>query len=584
LTLCSCENISVRDFGVNDIVNIVDAIIKRDTDETPAGETYEVEIGEDLTDSSGNPIEPIQNHTDPGYIETPGLSSEDMADISDTTDVSSTEPPTEPPTQPPAAAPAETGGAFIASSGELVDVKTVFSEIPDKFKDIPFTDSLHMTDALKRNIRTLSNFSSKDLGGMSFYIGTTDAMLFTPKEYGGGMVNDARRYRTKLVDTECNAIVMSIEKPKNTILDEIQKNINAGEYFSDIICVPFDIQSELVKKGLLINLNKIPFLNLKADYYNASATDALTVNGNIYGVVSDLTFEPSNIYAVFYNKALVKNYNISNPLDIYKKGAWTYDSMMSVSKELTASIADLDDDLRWSVGFDKDNNDILNGLFISTGNKYFTNRAYDFPALNFANEKTLRLTDILSKIFAPSSESGMENYLTFDEWNQNKAFSNGNVLFSILKLDVIPTISDIDFDWGILPVPKLNQDENYYSFTGRDSMCISILKGTRNTEACGIITNALSLASYRHLQETYVREQMMYRLRDVDSVKALDEIVSGVTFNQYSTFSTMPEFYVSTVGILKDTANKKGDFADLYVNNRKILYDFFGITRIFDRE
>jgi hypothetical protein len=153
-----------------------------------------------------------------------------------------------------------------------------------------------------------------------------------------------------------------------------------------------------------------------------------------------------------------------------------------------------------------------------------------------------------------------------------------------LKLDVIPYISDINFDWGILPVPKLIQDEKYYSFSDRDAMCVSILKGTRNTEACGIITNALSLTSYKQLQDIYTGEQMMYRLRDVDSVKVLGEIINNVIFNQYNAFSTMPEFHVATVGTLKDTANKKGDFADIYVNNRTILYNFFGTSPIFIRE
>ena len=588
LTLCSCENITLRDFGVNDIANILDALIKRDADETPSGETYDIyDIGEDFTGPDGNPIETGENQT-----EIPGTSPEDPTDTI-TIDVPPTEPPTEQneQTEPETTAPIiETtrgpadGGAFIASSGATIEVKNVFSDVPDKFKAVPYPESLGMTmaDSLKRSIRNLANFSSKDFSGMTFYLGTTDAMLFTP-DYGGGVLSDARRYRTKLVDAECNAVITSIEKPKETILDEIQLKINAGDYFSDILCVPFNIQCELIKRGLLMNLNKIPFLNLKAEYYNASATEALTLNGNIFGLVSDLTFNPSNIYAVFYNKTLVKEYHIGNPLEMYKNGNWTHEGMLAVAKELTAAVNDLNGDSRWSIGFDKENNDLINGLFISSGNKYFLKRDYALPALNFANEKTLKLIDIISKIIAPPDESGMANYFTAGEWNQNKAFENGNVLFSILKLNVIPDISDINFDWGILPVPALSPEESRFSFTDSGAMCVSILKGARNTEACGFITNALSMASYKQLQDIYVGEQMMYRLRDVDSVKTLREIVNSVAFNQYTAFSTVPEFYVSTVGTLKDAANKKGEFKDLYVGNRNILYEFFRTTRMFDR-
>jgi hypothetical protein len=291
---------------------------------------------------------------------------------------------------------------------------------------------------------------------------------------------------------------------------------------------------------------------------------------------------------VFYNNTLVDEYNLSNPVEMYKDGNWDYNAMFDISKEFCAAIADLNHDLRWSIGLDKENADIINGLFVSSGGKYFTKRDYSYPILSFNAEKTRILIDAVSKIFAPRSETGMENYLTSDEWNQNKAFSNGNVLFSILKLDIIPEIAASEFDWGIIPVPALEGEKGYgngspYSFTDNSALSVSVLKSTRNTEACGVVVSALSLASHRALKDVYVKEQMTYNLRDVDSVIILDDIIGNIYFSQYNAFSTIPEVYGSTAGVLKEASNKRGDFSVLYENNRKTLNDFFKTSRIFER-
>ena len=90
--------------------------------------------------------------------------------------------------------------------------------------------------------------------------------------------------------------------PRETMVNDIRISIQADELVSDIMCVPFGVQSDLIRNGLLMNLKKTPFLKINAEYFNASATDAFTVNGNVFSLVSDLTFDPANIYAVFYSR------------------------------------------------------------------------------------------------------------------------------------------------------------------------------------------------------------------------------------------------------------------------------------------
>jgi len=593
VTFYACQNISAQDFGPDDIVNILEVILNKEnyaTNEKNADDDYA-----DATESTDNaeyPTEPSedisqtdnQNPTEPPEISDTDITTEPAENL--------TEP--EEKTEPGDTGQTEdTPSNIYHNAGAVtgINILNVFLDAPEKFRGIVYPETVPMVDSLKKNIKELADFSPRKFSYMSFYIATTDAKLFKPY-YGGGMLSDARRYRTEIVEVECNIDIMPpLEKSKETIVNDLRIAMQADDYYSDILCVPFDVQSELVKYGLLMNLKKIPFLNVHADYYNASATDAFTVNGNIFGLVSDLTFDPSDIYAVFYNRNLIKEYNLTDPVDIYKNGEWDYGGMFYISKELTAAAADLNNGAGpvYSIGIDKDDDDIINGLFISSGSKYFTARPYNSPVMSFAGEKTVKFIDSVSKMFSPSGESGMNNFFNSGESAQKDAFTNGNILFSMLQLDIIPDITNSAFDWGILPVPGLTggyesaTERVLHSFVNRNAMCISIPHGTRNAEACGIVISALSSVSHQQLKDIYVIEQMRFHLRDVDSVKILGDIINNIEFNQYHAFSTMPEIYMSTAGILKDAVNKRIDFIGTYEDNRTMLNEYFRNSDFFNR-
>jgi hypothetical protein len=576
--LYSCRNISAQDFGPDDIANILEVILSS-TEYIPEPIEY-----------AAGPAE----HEDPDPDITDIPDPTDLTDLTDLTDdPAGPDPePTEPVTQP-AADPHDPHDPYDAYDpadipeilrpdpvAAVINIESVFPEVPEKFAEIPFPEAVRMTDSLKQNITDLADFSPRNFNGIPFYIATTDSRLFTPL-YNGGMLSDARRYRTKIVDAECGVLIESLEKSPDAILHDIRLSITSDEFMSDIVCVPFSIQSELIRNGYVMNLRKVPFLNLNAEYFNASATDAFTVNGNIYGLVSDFTFDPSSVYAMYFNRDIIKRHNLTNPAELHKEGKWDFDAMFDISKEYSALI-----DLAglYAIEFESENTDIFNGLFMASGNRYFTPRNNNFPILNYNNERTIRFINAISRIFQPSYETAIESFIHgAASENPNHFFEEGAALFSMAKLDLIPEITNARFDWGLLPVPVTDASGPRYSFTDNSAMSISVLRSARNTEACGIVVSALSMTSHRQLKEIYKLEQMMYHLRDVDSVNVLGEIVNNLTFSQYNAFPTIPEVYSATAGILKTAANNRGVFADLYDGNRRTLNDFFRSSAVFER-
>ena len=591
--LYSCTNITYRDFGVNDVGNIVGFMIMG----TKSDETNESDENTAEADNLADNTEDIMDFTESADSIAPENSAENTEPTEPPETVAEIITTSTPEETPPAPQTNNANNEDNAdnrenTSPEFIRLSDVFPDVPERFNSFSFPTSLQVTDIFKQNMRNLDGFLTKDFDEALFYVLTTEPKYFTPSDFGGGTLSDARLYRTHLVRTTYNiSKVGAMSISGETLAADIEQRINAGEYIADIVCVPLDIQSRLIQKGLLINLKKIPFLNLNAEYYNRSAAEAYAINNNVYGVVSDITFEPANIYTMFYNRSLVQQYNLPNPVEFYNNNAWTYDNMFSMVKSLTAAVSDLNNSAGtevYGIGFNKENNDIINGLFMSSGNKFFAKRDYNYPYMNFNNEKSLKIITALTNLFAPQSESGMANYLYEGDENQRTAFESGNILFSIATLDILPDITDINFEWGILPPPTLNGEQltnsnKQISFNSSDAMCISVLKGTQNTEISGVMTEAMAMMSHNYSKELYIQEQMLYNLRDVDSVNILNDILYNETYNHYSTFSTVDAIYNATIGTLKNAANRTGEFVDLYDRNRAALYEFFGTAKYFER-
>ena len=619
--LSSCNNITVADFSPNDIGNIMAFLFAdNDYDEYYASEYnngynnydngYE---HEDITDNTlislntqYSPAVNISNN-DNEYDDDSGendvvepTETEVEADDDDATVIS--EPPQqyvqdtveESPPSPPAETAAQPAVSQQQASQQrttaLVRTYTLFADVSPTFERVAFPSNLRMTDAMKRNIRNLEPFTARSFRGTTAYIMTTQPLLFTP-ELGGGYLSDMRNYRTRLVETATGARIGVVPAEMQNLSVEIEQQLNAGVHLADILSAPLSVQSRLAEKGLLTNLRRVPFINLNAPHYNQSAITAGTINGNLYSIVSDALFDPSTIYAMFFNRDLINSHNLPNPAELHINGIWTYDNMFELGRKFAASAVDLD-----ATGhllcFDKESNAIINGLFTNAGDNFtfFDAHTHDYPKLNFNNAQTRRFIDSIATLFSQSELN--QNIDT-----QREVFTQGNTLFSIATLDTIPSIAEAGFDWGILPVPTTEEGgiSATRSFVLPDTLAFSVLRGTTNTEISGYITEALAVASHQILHETYLREQLMYTLRDIHSARVLSDIVSNVVYSQYNMYSTIDAFHDATVGLIREAAAQRmmlpydeSETFDTFVNYlhgfaRGRLNSFFSTSQPFMR-
>ena len=583
--LYSCVNITFADFTPNDIGNIMNFLFFRDdcdngydnnfseepeSPEEPNGQSEQSEQNEQSGIEYNGAVAGIHELPavaetavwEPGTLEVPDT-AEPEPPVEFTEPAENTE-TTETPEQTPP-----------PNIHRQVRTDSLFADAPRAFRDVMFPENLRMTGTVQQTIRTLEPFSFRDFGGATFHLMTTNPVLFTP-ELGGGYLSDMRNYRTRLVEAACNIELGVIAAEAGNLAAMIEREINAGNFVADVLAAPLEVQSRLAERGLLLNLRRIPFINLGAEHYNRSAIEAATINGNMYSVVSDAVFDPNTIYAMFYNRDLIRRYNLQSPAVLRANNEWTYTAMFALSRELSAASVDVNGN--YFLGFNNQNSDIINGLFTGAGNTFFDTRPNDYPVLNFNNRDTRRFIDSLIDIFSRPDL----NFFDPDAQIQREAFMRSNVLFSVSTLDIIPAITDIEFDWGILPVPTLDGG-GAIGFVSRDSLALSVLRDTPNTELSGFVTEALSVASHGILREAYIHEQLMYTLRDVHSVRALNDIINNVTYSQYNMYSTIDRISEATVGVINEAANRRGVFDDLYETAKNRLEEFFRTAQIFMR-
>ena len=512
IILASCENITSQDINADDLENILSVLIKDGDDPT-----LPTQPDSTVTDTETAAASPETNESTVEAAEITEITEVSEA-TTNRTQVSSSEQNT------------EMTAALVAAEQPvervISDAVKDFPDMPDAFKYVPFPNTLTMDDLLKQAIRNLDSLLKKDYEGGNFYAVIPNPEFLTPI-LGNGALNDARYYRTRLVETAYNTKLQSIFINKEEMYTTISNSVKAGEYISDIVCAPLDVQSLFIQDGILVDLRKIPFMNLNAEYYNKHAVSANTVNGAVYGVASDLFFDPSKIYAVFYNKNLLKECGLTNLDELYESGKWSYDDMLAICKTFTTNVDTAANDL-FSVGLSLENNDIINGMYIPAA---FLPVAGIEPA-----DIAAKIQDTALRIF--NNTDHISPLISDDDERQRNTFSKGSMLFAITTLDIIPEITNSSFDWGVLPIPDIYMNQTYLypsldsSFTKGDALCLSVLKDVRNTEKCGIMIEALSIASHDYMREIYVSDLMTYHLRDMTSVNVVDKLLENIMYKK----------------------------------------------------
>ncbi len=286
--------------------------------------------------------------------------------------------------------------------------------------------------------------------------------------------------------------------------------------------------NQLITSGYLLDMNDLD-IDFTGEWFNQNANDALSVEGMQFFCVSDYMLPDPNV--MLFNKDMIEVLNLEDPYQLVRDGKWTIDKMTEMSLAATADNGDTVWDAEDTYGFSCPGDWYCNSFIFSADVPIIDKNENGEFFVAFENERTYSLMEKLDVLInGPGTfKTKKEGGKILEEVN----ISSGRCLFTLLALDELYTTRNISVDFGILPYPKLNEEqEEYISNDWTGLLCVPISLSEESYKMVGDVIELLSYHSAEEVLPTYLDVTLGTKLsRDEESKEMLDIVFGNCTFN-----------------------------------------------------
>lgn len=369
----------------------------------------------------------------------------------------------------------------------------------------------------------------KDYEGYVYRILTPESVLkyIHSTESTGEVINDAVYDANSQVADQFNITYEHIDIDSGMNSTAVGAYIMAGDDAYDVAQLHDCTTGSMALNGWFHNIYDLPYVDTSAEWWPQFTVDSLTLNNKMYYISNYTTYRGLHETRVtFFNKDIVTDMDLENPYDMVKEGTWTIDNMAAISNTV---YVDVNGDGKQDTG------DIMG--FVFTNSPYcwlesFGIEAYKKEGKNSANltldlnkEVTYTLIDKLYNWMGVTGNNSV--YVDFggDRNLAMEMFANGSALFTFKCIgDQIPYLTDSEMDYGIVPFPKVDENQTNYVSACTDQL-LSIPITASDLERTGIITEAMSYAGYKNILPAYCEKALKGRYStDEESAEMLDMI------------------------------------------------------------
>lgn len=350
---------------------------------------------------------------------------------------------------------------------------------------------------------------------------------------------------------------------RNTHYSSIIGQILANDSAFDLLFDGIDYRAQMEEGEYFVNLAETAYINLDQPWYNQSLIENAPTE-YIHSVVGDFSIgNLKNSFIIYFNQDLLDASGITEDLySVVDSGNWTFDKLEAL---LNDTYVDDGNTVR-------DANDRY-GLTFGDQNKYygFTNafgmHAFDKTADEYEfvldNERNVTAFQTIVE-FINSNENvlasrrldpGLDADYEISSSGGNtvsKLFVDGNALFTVsLIADAPSIIPEIDFEFGILPLPKLDDVQENYA-NGLQRIFFAMIPTTcADTDRSSAVLEALTSQFYSSVIPEYVEVTLKTRYSPTDNISRMFDIATdAITFYPdalYGSSVTLPDTKINIV-------------------------------------
>ncbi|MBO5218166.1 MAG: hypothetical protein J6C52_01970 [Clostridia bacterium] len=290
-------------------------------------------------------------------------------------------------------------------------------------------------------------------------------------EENGEAINDAVYRRNVKVEDTYN---VKIERHAVKLADHVntvKNNVMAGDDTYDLILTLVTHSATLSGEGVLNELNALPYLDFTKDCWDSSAMADFAIGGKNYYCMGEVNITDNDAtWSTLFNKDLKAKYTaIPDLYELVKSGKWTMDALREYGKMATVDL-DSDSVMNW----EKDQFGLIDqyeaavAIFSGAGLRTISvddkaNFTYELDS-----ETNVNALGRIWEFFSDKTfQLNADDHSVTDKWNvlSRGTFKSGRGLFFMVPLSSIRLIRDMEYDFGILPVPKLDEKQAEYCST-----------------------------------------------------------------------------------------------------------------------
>lgn len=396
--------------------------------------------------------------------------------------------------------------------------------------------------------RLYADVEYKDYGGITFDILTagnwnnawTEIYDFRAEEENGEPINDAVYLRNLIIEDRFNVKVTEINHMgtdngggTGSGAKMIEKSVMAADNAYDASLMgAYDVSTLSYNNYLLDLSTDVPYIDLSQPWWDQKANTDLAMMGKIFYTTGDIsTIDNDCTFCILFNKSLLNRYDMEDPYEMVKNGTWTIDRLVSMASQIST-------DLNGDSKFDENDlygfciwQDSMMGMVNAAGEKFCSIDDNGDLILTLQTERSQTMLEKYM-VLAYDRTKAYSLYHTGD--NIENMFSNDQVLFYTRYLCIIKKYREMATDFGILPYPKYDENqEEYYSTVapyGCSFICVPAV--VEDVSMTGRVLEAMACESMYTVTPAYYDITLEGKLvRDNESSDMLDIILGNRVFD-----------------------------------------------------
>lgn len=335
-------------------------------------------------------------------------------------------------------------------------------------------------------------------------------------EENGDVLNDAGYRTTREVEDRFGITLTCSESNDTAIaIPTLKKLLLAGDSTYEL-AMPFTLENfmPLLSENLLYDVSSLKYVDLSREYYVQSAIDMYTIAGKVITIAGSYAMPAGIPLGYEFNKKLAAELDVENMYDLVREGTWTHDKFMEIIK---GSYRDVN-------GNGKHDVDDVYGFHTYAVGLQYLYCSYDGTTVKSDGDHfrfgfdTDRAVRIMEKII---DLRNVEDAGYYDDWN---VFFRGNALFCFY-LSGSDALRDLDFEFGLLPVPKLDEEQEQYRIFSSGGMLV-VPSNLENPDMTGAVIEALYSTAHKYMPdaitEQYIEGKLLNSEDDIEMFRLMN--------------------------------------------------------------